>query len=121
MNTELTPLGKFLRKLRIDRGEILKDMAAKLNVAISFLSAVETGRKPMPSGWNLIIPREYHLSATDADAFTKAVADTAPMVELRLRELPEESRTLAVEFARRIADFTPSQRKTLTDFMKGEK
>lgn len=120
MTNELTPLGKFLRKLRIDRGEILKDMATKLNVAISFLSAVETGRKPMPSTWNLLIPQAYRLTATDAEAFTQAVAATAPIVELRLRELPEESRTLAVEFARRIADFTPSQRKTLNDFIKGE-
>ena len=37
----LTSLGKFLRKLRIDRGEILKDMADKLGVTVSFLSAVE--------------------------------------------------------------------------------
>ena len=28
----LTSLGKFLRKLRIDQGEILKDMADKLGV-----------------------------------------------------------------------------------------
>ena len=41
----LTALGKFLRKLRIDNGEILKDMADKLGVTASFLSAVENGKK----------------------------------------------------------------------------
>jgi transcriptional regulator with XRE-family HTH domain len=44
----LTQLGIFLRKLRLDRGEILKDMAIKLNVSSSFLSAVENGKKRIP-------------------------------------------------------------------------
>ena len=48
----ITPIGKFLRKLRIDTGEILKDMAEKLHVSPSFLSAVENGKKKMPSTWN---------------------------------------------------------------------
>ena len=43
----LTSLGRFLRKLRIDRGEILKNMAEKLEVTSSFLSAVENGKKRM--------------------------------------------------------------------------
>ena len=45
----LTMLGKFLRKLRIDRNELLKDMAGKLDVTVSFLSSVENGKKKMPS------------------------------------------------------------------------
>ena len=48
----LTSIGRFLKKLRIDRGEILKDMAEKLDVTVSFLSAVENGKKHMPSAWN---------------------------------------------------------------------
>jgi transcriptional regulator with XRE-family HTH domain len=46
----VNPLGKALRKLRIDRGWLLKDMASGVGVATSFLSGVETGRKPIPSG-----------------------------------------------------------------------
>ncbi len=118
MPTELTPLGKFLRKLRIDRGEILKNMAEKLNVTVSFLSAVETGRKAMPPKWNADICRAYRLAGSDEDAFTKAVAETAPLVEMNLRNLPAESRTLAVEFARRIDEFSPAQRRKLDEFMK---
>ena len=38
-------LGKFLRKLRIDHDEYLKDMAQKLNISISYLSAIENGVK----------------------------------------------------------------------------
>ena len=48
----LTSIGKFLRKLRVDHDEILKDMAEKLEVTVSFLSAVENGKKHMPAAWN---------------------------------------------------------------------
>ena len=47
----LTSLGKFLRKLRIDIGETLRDMADKLSVSSAFLSAVENGKKKMPESW----------------------------------------------------------------------
>ncbi|WP_441279829.1 helix-turn-helix domain-containing protein [Bradyrhizobium sp. 63_E2_N1_3] len=46
----LNPLGKALRKLRIDRGWLLKDMAQGIGVATSFLSGIETGRKAIPAG-----------------------------------------------------------------------
>jgi transcriptional regulator with XRE-family HTH domain len=46
----LTPFGKALRKLRIDRGMLLKDMADGIGIASSFLSGMETGRKSIPEG-----------------------------------------------------------------------
>ncbi len=59
---KLTELGKFLRKLRIDNGELLKDMAIKLNVTPSFLSMVETGRRGVPKKWEKKIEKSYSLS-----------------------------------------------------------
>ena len=41
----ITSVGRFLRKLRIDRGKILKTMAETLGVSSAFLSAVENGKK----------------------------------------------------------------------------
>ena len=41
----LTSIGKFLRKLRMSNGEILRDMAEALEVTSAFLSAVENGKK----------------------------------------------------------------------------
>ena len=37
----LTELGKILRKIRIDRQELLRDMAGTLGVSVAYLSAVE--------------------------------------------------------------------------------
>ena len=46
----ITRFGKELRKIRIDHGEILKDMAEKLQVTPSFLSSVEVGKKKCSDG-----------------------------------------------------------------------
>ena len=40
-----TEFGKFTRTYRLKHGLILKEMAEKLNVPSSYLSAVEMGRK----------------------------------------------------------------------------
>ena len=45
----ITEFGKELRKLRIDRGEILKTMAEKINVTSSYLSAIECGKRNIPA------------------------------------------------------------------------
>jgi transcriptional regulator with XRE-family HTH domain len=61
----LNPLGKALRKLRIDRGWLLKDMAQGIGVATSFLSGVETGRKAVPPGFVEKIAAWAHLEGDD--------------------------------------------------------
>jgi transcriptional regulator with XRE-family HTH domain len=45
----LTEFGQYLRKIRIDCGDLLKDMADKLGVTSSYLSAVETGKRNVPA------------------------------------------------------------------------
>ena len=43
-----TPIRVFLKKLRFDNNEVMGDMAEKLGVTTSFLSAVELGKKNPP-------------------------------------------------------------------------
>ena len=50
----LTEFGKALRKIRIDRQQLLKDMANKLGVSSAYLSAVENGKRRMPQDLSLI-------------------------------------------------------------------
>lgn len=59
---KLTEFGKFLRKLRIDNGELLKDMAIKLNVTPSFLSLIETGKRSIPKKLEEEIKETYSLN-----------------------------------------------------------
>lgn len=45
---QLTEFGRFIRKYRISKGLILKQMADALGVGSAFLSGLETGSKPLP-------------------------------------------------------------------------
>ena len=55
-------LAKFLRRLRLENDEYLKDMASKTGVSISFLSAVENETKKMTDSLIEKIIENYHLT-----------------------------------------------------------
>lgn len=105
----LTSIGKFLRKLRVDHGEILKDMADKLDVTVSFLSAVENGKKHMPSTWNQKICALYNLNEVQQNEFCTAIAETEEAIEMDLVNVNIGRRELAVSFARRFKTISDAQ------------
>ncbi len=70
----LTELGKELRKLRIERDERILDMAERIDKSSAFISAVETGRKAPPAGFEEVIIKAYGLAASVAAAI-RAAAD----------------------------------------------
>lgn len=115
----LTSLGKFLRKLRIDRGEILKDMADKLGVTASFLSAVENGKKRMPSSWNGVICREYKLNPDQQKEFTSAIADTEQSIEMNFYDVNLGRRELAISFARNFSEISDEQAEAIRRILQG--
>lgn len=117
----LTSLGRFLRKLRIDQGEILKDMADKLGVSVSFLSAVENGKKRMPPVWNTKLCDIYQLTQDQKMAFTTAIAETEESFELDFYGVATGSRELAISFARKFPDFDEAQVAEIKKILQGEK
>ena len=52
----MTDFAKALRILRIERGEVLKDMADKLGITSSYLSAIECGKRKIEHALALITP-----------------------------------------------------------------
>ncbi|MCZ8080076.1 MAG: hypothetical protein O9289_13480 [Rhodobacteraceae bacterium] len=67
-----TEIGKELRRLRIEKDERLLDMAERLDKSSAFISAVETGKKSPPNGFEEIIIRVYRLTSEAADRLRKA-------------------------------------------------
>jgi Zn-dependent peptidase ImmA (M78 family)/transcriptional regulator with XRE-family HTH domain len=121
--SELTPFGRELRKLRVDRHLRLYDLGEKLGgVSAAFLSAIETGRKPIPDGFVGKLARALDLSASEVKELRRAKDRTR-------REVPvdknnEDERELIAAFARR-PDKVPSDvmerlRKLLLESVTGE-
>lgn len=57
-----TTFGKFVAKLRIDHSETQLDMAKKLGVTASYLSAVELGKREVPPEWIHSLSSLYELT-----------------------------------------------------------
>lgn len=115
----LTSIGRFLRKLRIDHGEILKDMADKLGVTVSFLSAVENGKKRMPSPWNSKICELYGLTEAQRNEFSEAIAESEESIGLNLYGASLERRQVAVSFARKFNDIDEAQIEAIRKILQG--
>ena len=96
----LTPFGVAIRKLRLDKRMRLLDLAARLKKSAAFLSAIETGRKPIPDGFVLTVARAMDLSTEQLSDLRKAADRTRKSIAIE--KLPEDQRELVAAFARRI-------------------
>jgi len=99
----MNAFGKYCRKLRIDRGELMKDMAKKIGVSAAYLSAVEVGRRKIPKEWLEKIGREYCLNVEQRAELKKAYDESKTEVKINIGDLSEDDRSLAVAFARKFA------------------
>lgn len=114
----LTPIGKFLRKLRIDSNELLNDMADKLCVSSAFLSAVENGKKRMPPTWKDLIIDAYNLNSDQADDFCSAIAECENKIEIHLNDFSDEQKKLAITLARKFSDLDSKQMALFNKILK---
>jgi transcriptional regulator with XRE-family HTH domain len=102
----LTPFGKALRKLRVDKEMRLFDLAELLNRSTAFLSAVETGRKGIPDGFVVEISRAMNLNAAEIKEL-RAAADRTRK-EVPVGSLSADQREIVAAFARRLDDVPES-------------
>ena len=109
----LTKFGKLCRKLRIDNNQVLYDMARILEVAPSFLSSVENGKKNVPDGWCEKLKANYQLSADAYRELVTAKEDSKTQVKLNLTKCKNEERDLAILFARTFEELSEDQRNKI--------
>ncbi len=100
----LTEFGKELRRLRLNLGELLRDMADKLGVTSAYLSAVENGKKKATLALYKQVVEVYQLSPQEAAQLKESFDRSSSEIRLNTRELSDERQDLAVIFARRISE-----------------
>lgn len=95
----MNEFGKFTRKLRIDRGEILKDMAKKLNVSAAYLSAAEIGKRKIPEEWIYNLSKLYDLTLSQINELKQAYVQSCDELKLNMKEANLKQKNLAINFA----------------------
>ena len=96
----LTELGRYLRQLRGQSGELLKDMADRLSMSPAMLSSVENGSRNVPKDFALKLAGVYCLDASERDRLDLAIARTREEVAVSLSGLSHADQRLAFSFAR---------------------
>jgi transcriptional regulator with XRE-family HTH domain len=98
----LTSFGRFVRKMRIDAGYLLKDMADHLGVTASYLSAVEMGKRRIPNDWFDKISIFFSLSPDKKNELMALIQETQRDVQIDLSNTTKQQRDLAFVFARKL-------------------
>ena len=100
----LTQLGSYLRELRGQNGELLKDMADRLSMSPAMLSSVENGNRNVPKDFAMKLAGAYNLDADERERLGLAIARTKEEVAVSLRGLSQADQRLAFSFARRFSE-----------------
>lgn len=99
----MTPFGERMRHMRARKGVTQKQMAAALGVSAAYLSALEHGRRGMPS-WPLLqkIVGYFNVIWDDAEELERLAALSHPRVTVDTAGLSAPATLLANRLAERI-------------------
>lgn len=110
-----TSFGKYLRKLRIDRGEVLSDMAKKLEVTSSYLSAIENGKRKIPENW---IDEISGLYQVDINELQEKVDQSVSELKISLGNKTSNDKELMFAFARNFDKLDEVKKKELQSILE---
>ena len=105
----LSSLGKYLRTLRIQRNELLKDMAEKLTLAPAYLSSIENGKRTPTKKLIDTIIRVYELDEKEKENIEEAYMLSVEEMHIDMKDANDEQISLGVAFARKFNNLSEDQ------------
>lgn len=118
-----TEFGKLLRKIRIDRGLLLKDMATGLDVSSAYLSAIETGRKAVTDEVVAKVAKflEYRKGSEEYLGLKDAADISKGEVSITTRGTSPLKQETALAFARQFNELEGNEMQKILDLLKAAK
>lgn len=114
----ITQFGKFCRKLRIEREEILKDMSDKLGVTSAYLSSVENAKRNVPKDWEEKLSKIYDLSEEQRKELKIAIINTKEEVTLKFNTKDKARQEFAVQLARKFDTLTKDEISKISEILE---
>lgn len=114
----VTKFGKFLRILRLKNNEIIADMSSKLGISISYLSAIENGKREIPDDFANKIINLYSLKGEEIVELNQAIDLSLKEAKINLEDLSKKQRELGLLCARKIKDLSDDDIKKIKDLLK---
>lgn len=114
----LSSLGKLLRKMRIDNGELLKDMADKLKISSSYLSSIEMNQRNIPADFIDRVIQVYRLTTNQAQELKEAARLSVREVKLDLSDKNTQYRDVALLLARNFDHLKEEELEAFRNILK---
>ena len=105
----LSEYGKTLRKIRIDKGLTLAQMAKAVGITSAYLSTIERGKRNIPKNLTQDIVNHCGLSNLDAFELRQAEYVSIKSVEIELVNVDLGKRMLVLWLADNLEDMTCEQ------------
>ena len=109
---QISEYGEFLKHLRINKHEMLKNMAGKLGLNSSYLSAIESGNRDIPPDLTDKICTEYGLDEGQRKELKEAELNTdRKMVQIDMKKINENrlAKEVVLNFAGKAESLTDEQ------------
>ena len=95
----LTEFGKLLRIIRIKSGDTSRAMAKKLGLSASYLSAIEGGKRNIPTDMEKMLSKSYPLSKIDIEKLRSAMLSSSDSVKINLTDFAEKKQRVIMAIA----------------------
>lgn len=115
----VTEFGRLIRKIRIDRSLLLKEMADRLGVTSAYLSAVELGKKNIPQDLVNKICEVFNLKPEEKIQLNESVESSQPNLKIDLTSSTAEQRELVLHFARKYDGLSIDKLNKIKELLKG--
>jgi transcriptional regulator with XRE-family HTH domain len=115
----LTKFGIFIRKFRLDKGLLLRDMAKSLGISSAYLSGMETGNKPIPENLGTKIKELYNLKGADAAELSTSIDLSRQQVTVKTNGNLLDNEIM-IAFSRGADTLTDEQKKQILNILNGD-
>lgn len=96
----ITNFGKTLRKIRLVRDETLYEMAKKLKITSSYLSAIECGKRNIPDDFINRLQNNYIFTEEELTELNNTKEEAIKELSINMENVDLKRRALVLEFAR---------------------
>lgn len=119
---KLTPFGKAVRRHRLEKEITMMQLAERLGVSPAFLSAVETGSKPIPATLPKRVASALGLDMVETRELEDTAAISATEFTIGLhKNAPRQDREVAAMFAREFPGLTDHDKESIRRILEGRR
>lgn len=115
----LTAFGRIVRKYRIDAGVTASDMAEKLGVSLSYLSAVEFGKKKLTQSFTEKVIDYFKVwEELDINAIVLAADLSQDEIRIDVTQKADEEKVLIASFLRTVETLPDKQKQRVRELLE---